>query len=147
VKRGFADLARRALLIGLAFVVGGSGDVAMAQESNSPRQIVRKDLLTAAIAGRKDVARVEIKQIDFVPAQRTGVHRHPCPVVGYVARGSIRFQVEGQAAQLLSAGSAFFEPAGAKVVQFDNASNEAPATFVAFYLLGTDERQLIEMLE
>ena len=115
--------------------------------SKAPSQIVRKELLTAAIAGRKEVARVEIKQIDLVPAQRTGVHYHPCPVVGYVARGSIRFQVEGEAAQLLAEGSAFFEPAGAKVVQFDNASAEAPATFVAFYLMGTDDRQLIEMLE
>lgn len=109
--------------------------------------IVRKDLLTAAIAGRKDVARVEIKQIDLTPAQQTGVHRHPCPVVGYVARGSIRFQVEGQPAQLLAEGSAFFEPAGAKIVAFDNDSTEAPATFVAFYLLSADDRQLIEMLE
>lgn len=109
--------------------------------------IVRKDLLTAAIAGRKDVARVEIKQIDFAPAQRTGLHRHPCPVVGYVAHGTIRFQVEGQPAQLLPEGSAFFEPATAKIVRFDNASTEAPATFVAFYLLGNDDRQIIEMLE
>ena len=46
----------------------------------TPSTIVRKELLTAAIAGRKDVARVEIKQIDFAPSQRTGLHRHPCPI-------------------------------------------------------------------
>jgi Uncharacterized conserved protein, contains double-stranded beta-helix domain len=142
----FADLSRRALLIGLAFAISSIGGAAMAQQSNSPKQIIRKDLLTAAIAGRKDVARVEIKQIDFAPAQQTGLHRHPCPVVGYVARGSIRFQVEGEPAKLLSEGSAFFEPAGAKVVRFDNASTDAPATFVAFYLLSTDDQQIIEML-
>jgi quercetin dioxygenase-like cupin family protein len=133
-------------LLALAFVMSVTGGVVMAQQSNPASTIVRKELLTAALAGRKDVARVEIKQIDFAPSQQTGLHRHPCPVVGYVAHGSIRFQVEGQPAQLLAAGSAFFEPAGAKVVRFDNASSDAPATFVAFYLLGPDDRQIIEML-
>ncbi|HKS58776.1 MAG TPA: hypothetical protein VJS12_26025 [Steroidobacteraceae bacterium] len=109
--------------------------------------IIRKELLTAAIAGRKDVARVEIKQIELAPAQRTGLHSHPCPVVGYVAHGSIRFQVEGQPAQLLTEGSAFFEPADATVVSFDNAAGDATATFVAFYLLGPDDRKIIEMHE
>lgn len=113
----------------------------------TPSTVVRKELLTAAIAGRKDVSRVEIKQIELAPSQRTGLHRHPCPVVGYVAHGSVRFQVDGQPAQLLAAGSAFFEPAGAKVVQFDNASSDAPATFVAFYLLGADDQKIIEMLQ
>jgi hypothetical protein len=32
--------------------------------------------------------------------------------------------------------SAFFEPANGKIVQFDNASPQDPATFIAFYLLG-----------
>ena len=109
--------------------------------------IIRKELLTAAIAGRKDVARVEIKQIELAPSQRTGLHSHPCPVVGYVAHGSIRFQIEGQRPQLLTEGSAFFEPADARVVSFDNVSSDAPATFVAFYLLGPDDRRIIEMLD
>jgi quercetin dioxygenase-like cupin family protein len=119
--------------------------MAMAHDHSSD-QIIRKELLTAVIAGQKKVARVEIKQIDLAPAQRTGLHSHPCPVVGYVASGTIRFQVEGEAQQTLSAGSAFFEPADTKIAQFDNASVEAPATFVAFYLLGANEHKLIEML-
>lgn len=134
-------------LLALAFVASVTGGAAMANQSNAASTIVRKELLTAALAGRKDVARVEIKQINFAPSQQTGLHRHPCPVVGYVAHGSIRFQVEGQPAQLLTEGSAFFEPAGAKVVRFDNASSDAPATFVAFYLLGPDDRRIIEMLD
>ena len=112
----------------------------------SSNEIVRKELLTAVIAGHKDVARVEIRQIDLAPAQRTGLHSHPCPVVGYIASGTIRFQVAGEPLQLLSAGSAFFEPADRRIAQFDNASTEAPARFVAFYLLGADDHKLIEML-
>lgn len=33
------------------------------------------------------------------------------------------------------------------VVHFDNGSTAAPATLSAFYLLGPDDRQLIEMLQ
>jgi hypothetical protein len=32
-------------------------------------------------------------------------------------------------------------------VHFDNASATQPMTFIAFYLLGEDERELIRMLE
>lgn len=56
--------------------------------------------------------------------------------MSHVARGTIQFQLEGQPATLLPEGSAFLEPANATVVRFDNASTDAPATFIAFYLLG-----------
>ena len=90
----------------------------MARNTGSPpgQQIVRKDLLTAIIAGGKGVSRVEIKQIDFAPGQRSGLHLHPCPVVGYVATGTILFQIEGGPVTSLHAGSAFFEPANIKIV-------------------------------
>jgi hypothetical protein len=75
-------------------------------------EIIRKELLTAVIAGHKDVARVEIRQIGLAPAQRTGLHTHPCPVVGYIASGTIRFQVAGEAEQLLSRGQRVLRAGG-----------------------------------
>jgi quercetin dioxygenase-like cupin family protein len=132
------------VVLAASIVAGGS---TLAKDASPPQQIVRKDVLTAVIEGRKDVARVEIKEIDFAPSQRTGLHRHPCPVVGYVAAGAVRVQVEGQAPRVVTAGEAFFEPAHTTIRQFDNVSPREPAKFVAFYLLGTDEHQLIEMLE
>jgi quercetin dioxygenase-like cupin family protein len=111
----------------------------------SPQPIVRADLLTAMIGG-KSVERVEIKRIDFEPGQIGGLHVHPCPVVGYVASGTILFRIEGEPAQLLPSGSAFYEPANARISHFDNGSEREPATFIAFYLLGEGEEQLIEML-
>ena len=115
--------------------------------AQNTRQIIRKDLLTAAIAGGKDVRRVEIKQIDLEPGQQTGLHLHAIPVVGYIASGAIRFQVEGGAPTVLRAGSAFFEPANTRILHFDNASAEEPATFIAYYLMGQDDQKLIDMLE
>jgi hypothetical protein len=48
----------RALLLGLLSVITATAGVTMAQDNSSPGPIVRKDLLTAAIAGRKDVYRL-----------------------------------------------------------------------------------------
>jgi quercetin dioxygenase-like cupin family protein len=106
--------------------------------------IERKPLLTANIAGGKRLGRVEIKQIDLRPNQPTPRHMHPCPVVGYVAKGEINFQVAGQPPDRLQAGDAFYEPANTVVLHFDAA--EHGASFVANYLLGQDETELIKML-
>ncbi len=48
---------------------------------------------------------------------------------------------------MLSAGSAFFEPADTRVLHFDNASTREPATFIAHYLLAEGDERLIEMLQ
>jgi quercetin dioxygenase-like cupin family protein len=109
--------------------------------------IIRKTLLTALLGSTKATQRVEIKQMDFAPGQTTDIHDHPCPVVGYIASGSVRFQVEGQDVLTLKAGDAFFEPADTRILHFDNASSTEPMTFIAFYLLGEGENQLIRMIE
>jgi quercetin dioxygenase-like cupin family protein len=102
---------------------------------HSSHDIIRKSLMTALI-GQKNVERVEIKEIELVPGQATGLHFHPCPVVGYIA---------GQPERLLKAGEAFFEPADTRIAHFD-ATADGPVKFIAFYLLGQDESKLIEML-
>jgi quercetin dioxygenase-like cupin family protein len=66
---------------------------------------------------------------------------------GYIADGAIAFQIEGQLAKILKQGDAFHEPVNARMMRFDNASDSAPATFIAFYLLRPGEDRLIEMLQ
>jgi quercetin dioxygenase-like cupin family protein len=110
-------------------------------------EIHRKSLLAAALSDAKLIERVEVQQIDLPPGQTVGLHRHPCPVVGYVSTGAINFQIEGEPTQRLSSGDAFFEPSGARVAHFDNASQSLGATFIAFYLLANGQRELIEMIE
>lgn len=107
-------------------------------------QIVRKPLLTAAPIN-KMVSRTEVKEIIFKPLQKTGLHEHPCPVVGYIAEGTALFQVEGKALQVLKAGEAFFEPAKTVIRHFDNASDRDILKFIAFYLID-DEKEVISML-
>lgn len=116
------------------------------QKTSSPIQtkIVRKPLLTALMPETKNVDRVEVKQIDFTPHQQTGLHLHPCPVVGLIVRGSIIFQIEGEPERILRPGDAFHEPAGKTILRFDAA--DEPTTFVGFYLLASKDHDLIQML-
>ena len=107
------------------------------------KTIVRRQLLSVPF-DHKNVTSVEVREINFEPGQETGRHRHPCPVLGYIVKGSAIVQVEGQPEQRVAAGDAFYEPAGA-VMRFDNASSELPLKFIAYYLLD-GKQELIEML-
>jgi hypothetical protein len=87
--------------------------------------ILRKPLLKATLP-RRQVTAVDVREITFQPNQQTGRHKHPCPVIGYIAEGSAILQIEGQHPQQLATGSAFYEPADVIVARFDNASATAP---------------------
>jgi quercetin dioxygenase-like cupin family protein len=57
-----------------------------------PSEIVREALLEAALGepgGAPAVEQVRAARIEPAPGQPTGLHRHPCDVVGYVAAGTI----------------------------------------------------------
>jgi quercetin dioxygenase-like cupin family protein len=107
--------------------------------------IHRKPLLKADLAPRT-ITTVDIREIHFAPGQQTGRHLHPCTVVGYIAEGDAAIEIEGQAEQILAAGSAFHEPRGAVIANFRNASDSDPMTFIAFYLLD-GQQELITMLQ
>ncbi|MDQ6899246.1 MAG: cupin domain-containing protein, partial [Candidatus Dormibacteraeota bacterium] len=107
----------------------------------------RTQLLSAKLTTRSVVERVEVARVDLAPGQGGGLHLHPCPVVGYVIAGAVRYQVEGEGEQTLAAGQAFYEPAHQRILHFDNASRAEPASFAAFYLVGPGQDQLIEMID
>lgn len=106
--------------------------------------VQRKQLLKALL-GNRNVTSVDIREIRLEPGQQSGRHLHPCAVLGYIVEGTATYQIEGEAAQTLPAGSAFYEPADAVIANFGNASDSAPMTFIAFYLLD-GEQELIRML-
>lgn len=119
----------------------------MAEPKPGKQAIYRKPLFTAVLEQAKKVGKVEIKEIVFQPSQKTGLHFHPCPVVGYIAEGTVAFQIEGGEERTLRAGEAFFEPPNVKILKFDNASDTKGMKFIAFYLLDASEGELIRMLE
>lgn len=84
--------------------------------------------------------------IRFAPGQPTGVHLHPASTVGVVTAGSFVFQPDGEPSRVLHTGDSFFEPAGHKIIHFDNASTTEPAAITVFYLTDTESRPLIKPL-
>jgi len=105
--------------------------------------ICRTALLTHPIPVTPD--RVEAYRVELPPGQSAGLHTHPGPVTGYVERGRIAFERDGQPVRELCPGDVFFEPAGEIIRRFDNPSGSEAATFVAFYLLSGDQ-PLIQLI-
>jgi quercetin dioxygenase-like cupin family protein len=106
--------------------------------------IERKQLLTAVL-NHRNVTSVDVREIQMEPGQQGGRHLHPCAVLGYVVHGTAVYQIEGEPAQTVCAGSAFYEPAETVIANFGNASETQRLTFVAFYLL-EGQQELIRML-
>lgn len=90
-------------------------------------------LLTAHFDARR-VVQVEVGDFHFKPGQVAPIHTHDAPAVGYVAKGSIIYQVEGEKPQVLREGDAFFEPTDKRILRFDNASATEEAIFLDFNL-------------
>jgi quercetin dioxygenase-like cupin family protein len=114
---------------------------------SDPPAVLRTALLDASLQPDTEIERVEVARVELAPGQPAGLHLHPCPVVGCVTAGVIRFQVADGPVVTLHAGDAFFEPANVRIPHFDNLSTTEAAVFVACYLLGPGEDRLIEMLE
>ena len=98
--------------------------------------ICRTALLAHPVSVTPD--RVEAYRVELPPGQPGGLHTHPGSVTGYVERGRIAFERDGQPMRELRPGDVFFEPAGEIIRRFDNLSGSETATFVAFYLLSGD---------
>lgn len=73
-------------------------------------------------------------EVTYPPGGANPPHRHPCPVIGYVLEGAVRMQVQGQAEKVFTAGETFSEsPADVHAVSA-NASQSAPARFLAYFV-------------
>jgi quercetin dioxygenase-like cupin family protein len=118
--------------------------VFVAASASAQPTIVRKELYKANI-GTQPISVVDVREIVFQPRQVTALHRHPCPVISYVAEGTIKFQIRGEKMQIVHAAHICYEPAGAIIEHFDNASDHEPAKFIPYYLLN-GQKELIEML-
>jgi len=82
----------------------------------------------------RNVVQVEAGDFHFTPGQVAPIHTHSAPAVGYIVKGEIIFQVEGHKQVILREGDAFYEPAGPRILRFDNASATEEAVFIDFNL-------------
>jgi quercetin dioxygenase-like cupin family protein len=75
-----------------------------------------------------------IVEVTYPPGGANPAHRHPCPVIGYVLEGALRMQVKGQPERIFKAGETFIETPSDVHEVSANASLEAPARFLAYFV-------------
>ena len=121
--------------VALAITIAAGAFIGAAYASTGDSSV---KLLTAQFEPRQ-VVQVEIGDFHFTPGQVAPIHTHAAPAVGYVAKGEIIYQVEGEKQQILSAGDVFYEPVGPRIMRFDNASATEEAIFLDFNLEQVDE--------
>jgi quercetin dioxygenase-like cupin family protein len=68
-----------------------------------------------------------------------GAHRHPPGAYVYVIDGSVMFGIDDKEPVTLKAGDSFYEPPGALHSVSRNASEEVPASLIAFFVLRDGE--------
>ena len=82
---------------------------------------------------------VNAVRVDYEPGGFSPVHRHPAGAHVYVIDGSVIFGIDDQAPFTLEAGDSFYEPPGALHAVSRNASQEVPASLIAFFVLREGE--------
>ena len=83
---------------------------------------------------------VQAIRVDYAPGGSThGTHRHPAGAYVYVMQGSVLFGVEDREPIVLETGDSFYEPPGALHSVSRNASEDMPASLIAFFVLADGE--------
>jgi len=104
---------------------------AAAQDRTSQSHTVFSGKLPALDGQRLEATVVEVI---YPPGGANPAHRHPCPVIGYVLEGAVRMQVKGQPERVFKPGETFFESPSDVHLVSANASREAPARFLAYFV-------------
>jgi len=109
------------------------GMAALASPVNAECSNHATKLLSVEFESR-EVVKVESGNFYFKKGQPAPIHSHDAPAIGYITKGAILYQIEGEELQLLNTGDAFYEPVGKRILRFDNASDTEDAIFVDFNL-------------
>jgi quercetin dioxygenase-like cupin family protein len=73
-------------------------------------------------------------EVTYPPGGSSTPHSHPCPVIGYVLKGTVRMQVKGGTESVYRPGDSFYEePNGIHMIS-KNASATEPAIFLATFI-------------
>ncbi len=79
--------------------------------------------------------RATVLEVNYAPGEADKPHSHPCTVIGYVAKGAIRFAVKGGPPEVIyKAGESFYEPPNGVHEVSANASDKEPAKLIAFFV-------------
>jgi quercetin dioxygenase-like cupin family protein len=87
----------------------------------------------------RDGLAVQAVRVDYAPGGFSEPHRHPAGAYVYVMDGSVLFGVDDREPVVLKAGESFYERPGALHSVSRNASEDVPASLIAFFVLGDGE--------
>lgn len=77
-------------------------------------------------------------EVHYGPGESSPAHSHPCAVLGYVAAGSLRTQLQGEPEKTYHAGDSFYEPPNGVHLVSANASSTEPAELIAYMICDHD---------
>jgi quercetin dioxygenase-like cupin family protein len=86
---------------------------------------------------------VNAVRVDYKPGGFSGAHRHPAGAYVYVMEGSVVFGIDDGDPIVLKAGDSFYEPPGALHAISRNASDDLPASMLAFFVLDDGENPTV----
>jgi len=125
------------------FAWGQAVSNARSQKKDRARVVVSQSLPT--LDG--DHLKVVLVEVNYGPGEASSPHRHPCAVIGYVAQGSLRTQVQGEPERTYVAGDTFFEPPNGIHLVSANASSTKPARLIAYLICDRDVPLSIDVPE
>ncbi len=113
----------------------GTWQLALARQGD-PREAAQSRVVLSQRLPALDGRHLDIQVVDVMygPGGSSTPHRHPCPVVGYVIKGELRMQIQGGRERLYKAGDSFYEGPGDIHIVSANASAQAPARFLAYFV-------------
>lgn len=77
-------------------------------------------------------------EVTYGPGASSAPHSHPCPVIVYVVKGTLRAKVKGEPEAVYHAGQSFYEPPNGVHQVSANASTTQPVKFIAYFLCDHD---------
>src|SRR5688500_11898913 len=106
------------------------------QAGQTARSRVLRPEALAPLDGRH--LRATVVEVRYEPGGSSPSHSHPCPVLVYVIEGAVLTRVKGEPEAIYRAGETFYETAHGVHEVSANASQEAPARFLATFLCDRD---------
>lgn len=102
----------------------------------------RTPLAIIPVLPAKPVSRVETTRVDFAPGQVMPRHKHTVPVICFVTKGVFLTKIGDDDERVAPQGTVTYEPAGAVVSYFKNASTSASAQLMCASLAGFEDKVL-----
>jgi len=126
---------------------GAEADRSAGADSSDGGERVRVALAQELPALDGSALEVSVVEVTYGPGESTPPHQHLCPVIGYVAHGSLRFQVGGQPETVYRAGESLYGAPRSQHVVSANASESVPVTFVAFFICDREGPRTVSLEE